>query len=97
MGKILENNTIMVLLFAAVVVIVSVGLLNFAFRSTMDGIEWQEKMHEVREGESLWAISREYCPKQVDRREWVEEIKTLNGLRDDHIHPGQKIIILINN
>ena len=94
MGKVLANNTITILLFAAALVCISIIVLNWAFRSTMDGIEWQERIHEVEKGESLWTISKNYCPEQVDRREWVEEIKALNGLRDSSIYPGQKIIIL---
>lgn len=95
MGKVLTNNTAMILLLAAVLVVVSVLLLNWTFRSTMDGIEWQELIHEVKEGESLWTISGEYCPERVDRREWIEEVKALNGMRDSFIQTDQKIIILI--
>lgn len=94
MDKILANNTVMILTFAAIMIIVSVLVLNWAFRPTMDWIEWQERIHEVEKGENLWTISGEYCPKKVDRREWIEEIKVLNGLRNSSIHPGQKIIVL---
>lgn len=94
MGKILANNTVMILTFAAIMIIVSVLVLNWAFRPTMDWIEWQERIHEVEKGENLWTISKTYCPKKVDRREWIEEIKALNGLRNSSIHPGQKIIVL---
>lgn len=95
MGKLLANNTLMVLLLAAVLVVISIWLLGWAYRSTLDGVEWQEWIHEVEEGESLWTISGEYCPKRVDRREWIEEVKVLNGLRGSVIHPGQKLIVLV--
>lgn len=94
-GKILASDTLMILLLAGVLVVVSVWLLGWAFQSTMDGVEWQEWVHKVEEGDSLWSLSGDYCPKRVDRREWIQEVKALNGLRDSVIIPGQKLIVLV--
>lgn len=96
-SKILANNTLMVLLLAAVVLVVSILLLNWVFQPTMDSIEWRETTYRVQEGDSLWAISRDYCPGSVDRREWMEEVQALNGLEGRTIHPGQKLIVLAPN
>ena len=94
MTKLLANNTAMVLILAAVLVLISVLVLNRAYQSTMDETEWQEQIHQVQIGDTLWAVSRAYCPAHVDRREWVHEIQALNGLTDSTIHPGQEIIVL---
>lgn len=94
MSKILANNTLMVVLFAVVVLLLSIFALNRAFQSTMDAIEWQEEIYRVKAGDSLWAISGDYCPDSVDRREWIEEIRALNGLDNSVVHPGQKLIVL---
>lgn len=93
MSRLLENNTLLIVLLV-VFVVASVLLLNWSFQSTMDNVEWREEIHKVTEGDSLWAISYDYCPDNVDRREWVKEIRALNDLPDSIIHPGQRLIVL---
>jgi hypothetical protein len=94
LNKLLANNTLMILIVAAIIVIASVLILNHMFQSTMDGIEWEETIHRVKSGESLWSIAGEYCPDEVDRREWIAEIQSLNDLPDSNIRAGQKLIVL---
>lgn len=93
MTKFLESNAATIVLLI-VLVVVSVLLLNYAFQSTMDAVEWQEETYKVKAGDSLWAISGGYCPDGVDRREWIDEIQALNDLPDSTIHTGQKLIVL---
>lgn len=94
MTKFLEGSTPTVVALI-VLVIVSVLVLNYALQPTMDGIEWQETTYRVQSGDSLWAIAGDYCPDGMDRREWVDEIRALNGLSDSIIHPGQTLIVLV--
>jgi hypothetical protein len=94
-SKILSNNVLMGLTLGAIVVAISIGVLNVAFRSTLDGIEWREEYYRVKIGDSLWAISSEYCPDGVDRREWIDEIRALNDLTDSTIYPGQRLTVLV--
>lgn len=95
MAKILDNSPLLMLILGALIVTVSILLLNYAFQPTMDGVEWQEEIHRVRAGDSLWAIASDYCPAGVDRREWIDEIRALNDLPDSTIYPGQKLIVLV--
>lgn len=92
--KILTNNTLSALILGAVIVTVCILVLNFTFQSTMDGVEWREEIYSVSSGDSLWTISAQYCPDSVDAREWVAEIKALNGLANSTIYPGQRLIVL---
>ena len=92
-SKILASSTFTVLILA-VLVVCCVLLLNYMGLSTMDEIEWREEIYSVQAGDSLWSISRAYCPDKVDRREWVEEIQALNGLSGSSIHAGQQLIVL---
>lgn len=94
MTKILDNSPLMMLILGALIVVVSVLILNYAFQPTMDGIEWQEETYIVKSGDSLWAISRDYCPEGVDCREWINEIQALNDLPSSNIHPGQRLTVL---
>lgn len=74
--------------------IVTASVLLRSYQPTMDDIEWRETAHQVQAGDSLWTLASAYCPDQVDRREWVEEIRALNGLHDSTIHPGQRLTVL---
>lgn len=94
MTKILDNSPLLMLILGALIVVVSVLVLNYAFQPTMDGVEWQEEIHRVRAGDSLWVIASDYCPSGVDRREWIDEIRALNDLSDSTIYPGQTLIVL---
>lgn len=93
MTKFLESTAcvVVLLIIIAVSLILTLGL---AFRSTMDGIEWETEAYFVKSGDSLWSISERYCPDGVDCREWIDEIQELNGLDDSLIYPGQCITIL---
>lgn len=91
--KLLTNGTIAIVLLV-VLVVVSILLLNWSFQSTMDRWEWEEDQYVVENGDSLWAISGKYCPDNVDRWEWINEIQALNALDDCVIQPGQMLIVL---
>lgn len=94
MKELLDNDALMMIVLAAVLVVTSVLLLNWVFQPTMDGIDWQEGIYIVEGGDSLWELSGKYCPDTVDRREWIDEIQALNGLRSNTIYAGQELVIL---
>jgi hypothetical protein len=91
----LLNHPLLAILLLLLLIACSFLALNVAFRPTMNRVDWQEDTYKVKSGDSLWEIAGEYCPDKVDRREWIEEVKTLNGMGDSMIHPGQKLTILV--
>lgn len=93
MMKLLSNPVIAMLLLV-VLIATSILVLNLATRPTMERVVWQEDTYRVKSGDSLWAISGQYCPDNVDRREWIEEVQSLNGLTSSFIYPGQKLTVL---
>ena len=94
MMKILNNPLIMALLLI-VLIVASCLVLNVAAGSTMSRVDWKRETYRVQSGDSLWAISRDYCPDNVDRQEWINEIQEINGLTSSFIYPGQKITVLV--
>lgn len=94
MTKFLSNPVSAALLLLAVVV-VCILVLSLAGRSTLDRVEWHEETYRVRSGDSLWTISRDYCPENVDRREWIEDVQSRNGLTSSDIYPGQRLTVLV--
>lgn len=89
------SNTLVATLILILLIAVSFLVLSLACSSTMSRVEWQETTYRVQSGDSLWAISHDYCPDGVDRREWVEEIRELNGLTGSIIYPGQTLTVLV--
>lgn len=94
MSQIFESNILMILLLAAAIIATSILALNWALRPTMARVEWHEALYTVQSGDSLWSISRGYCPDNVDRREWIDAVQEINDLQDAIIYPGQRLIVL---
>lgn len=94
MKSLLENNTILTLILGALLVLVAVLVLNHAFQSTLDRYEWEEEIYRVKAGDSLWVIAEQYCPADVDVREWIAEVRSLNDMSDSVIYAGQKLLVL---
>ena len=93
MTKPFDYDMLLVPLAGIIFLIICVLLLN-SFQSTMDGTEWRAEIYIVQSGESLWSIASKHCPRKEDRREWIDEGKALNGLKDAVIYPGQELIVL---
>lgn len=88
------NNPLIATLLLILLIAIAFLVLSLAGSSTLERVEWQEETYRVQSGDSLWAISYEYCPDNVDRREWIAEIQTINGLTSNVIHPGQRLTVL---
>ena len=95
MIKDLLTATSVVVLAAVLFLVLFALLLNWVYRPTLDNYDWEEDTYRVKAGDSLWAISYDYCPENVDRREWVDEVQQLNDIDDGIIHPGQKLTVLV--
>ena len=54
------------------------------------------KTVEVKKGDTLWEIAREYPGGSNDLGRAVYQIRKLNNLANSQIIPGQKILVYIN-
>lgn len=50
---------------------------------------FKEIEYTVSKGETLWSIAREYCPEDMDIREYIHKLNI-----NPEIYEGQTIIIL---
>lgn len=46
----------------------------------------------VQHGDTIWDIAEQYCPDNMDVREWIYEVRKLNRA-ETLIHPGQELQI----
>ncbi len=50
---------------------------------------------QIQDGDSLWDIAGRYAKGSgYSRREYVKELKRMNGLRHDHIHSGEYLTVV---
>lgn len=80
---------------AGIIVYATVACFRSAFSSTMDGVQWEQENYCVESGDTLWSIGATYCPNGVDVREWIEEVKEINGLSNSMIYPRDRLIVLV--
>ena len=50
----------------------------------------------VVSGDTLWTISDEYMPSDMDKREAIYEIKSANNMKTSELTPGQTIRIPVS-
>jgi hypothetical protein len=76
-------------------VIVTANLIRDFITPTMSAYTWTETTRFVREGETLWGISSEYCPANINRSEWIENVTQINDIQSYKIYAGDRITVLI--
>lgn len=50
--------------------------------------------YRVREGDTLYDIADKFCPEEMDKREYVYEVKQLNDT-DGNLEIGEELKILV--
>lgn len=58
--------------------------------------EWTEKVYCVESGDTLWDIAEDYCPENVDIRDYIDAVEERNGI-DSMLYAGQELIIFEYN
>lgn len=84
-------------LFITIVLLIIVFLVSILLRSgnavatAYSGVRL--KTICVEEGDTLWSIAGRYRPNGVDIRDFIYEIKDLNGLKDPIIYKNQLLLV----
>lgn len=55
--------------------------------------DFEEVTYTVERGDSLWAISKNYCPNDMDRHDYIALVMGRNGLSTTDIDPGQCLVM----
>lgn len=53
----------------------------------------QETKYVVLDGDCLWSIASEYCPKGMNKWEYIDRVYETNNLSSYTIHPGQILTV----
>lgn len=84
--------------YIVVFALITAASIAFAWSRIPDLSEGQSSEYRqvvVQPGDTLWDLAREHGPEGADLRRTVYEIRTLNGLVDAQIHPGQHLLLPI--
>lgn len=97
-GKLQQSIIVIILTIAVILSCVLIGssILDTGSSKAAD----EENVYkyytsiQIEPGDSLWGIASKYISEEYDSmQEYVNEIKSINGLGDDEIHSGQFLII----
>ena len=81
-------NPLHILLGIAVLIIIIFGIINLTLSSTNKPIIIDYDRYVVKSGDTLWNIAENYCPDDMDIREYIYEIKEINNISsNEYIHP----------
>lgn len=83
-----------VILCIALCCCITLVSLASMLENSMDGYEWAETVHIVAPGETLWDMAQNYCPEDVDCRDWIDRVSAINGI-DGYIYPGDELVVLV--
>ncbi len=49
----------------------------------------------VQSGDTLWSIAEEYCPYTQEIDDYIDDIKTINNIKNTNIKAGDYIIVSV--
>lgn len=50
----------------------------------------------VKQGDSLWKIGLDKCPKKMDIRDWIYDVNNHNNI-DTNVYPGMSLEVLTDD
>ena len=88
-------DTMTLIASVAAALIISLFVCHvFFYVPKIERTEWEEVTHKVKYGETLWDISKLYCPGDVDCRDWIEKVQEINGIGST-IYVGDRLTVLV--
>lgn len=95
----IERSSLFKILIFAFILIVIV-FVSFYFNSRNASAEISTNRNkqvvsiQIESGDTLWGIAKEYITEEYnDINQYIEEIKSCNGLFEDTIHEGNHLIV----
>lgn len=57
--------------------------------------EIHTQTYVVTQGDTLWSIASEYCPKNIDKRDYIDELIKLNNIENCMIRANSSIQVIV--
>lgn len=93
--KIYNNRIMLTVAMVMVFVLMILGSMKLVYADK--GVEYEKSFlsFEVKEGDTLTSIAAEYAISEAEYSDYMEEVKSINNLKDDTIHAGCYLMIPI--
>lgn len=96
-----QNHKMINLLTITVLVAIIVCTAGFAVSANSDkassASDSYYKSVRISSGDTLWTIAQEYCPDTIDIHSYIDNIKSINDIKNNTIKTGEYIIVAIYN
>lgn len=93
----MKRRTVLIILVMMAVMLLTGGFMTVrssAKNSTADARRYYRSV-EVAEGDTLWSFSSVYAEELgMNTKEYLKELKRVNGMESDRIIAGAKLIII---
>lgn len=80
------------IIFCAICIAFIIGVLIATSLAPVPKVELEGKTYTIMQGDTLWSIADEFCPNEMDLREYINKLESENGITAD-IYPGQIITV----
>ncbi|MCH5186312.1 MAG: LysM peptidoglycan-binding domain-containing protein [Oscillospiraceae bacterium] len=57
--------------------------------------EVKTETYTVSSGDTLWSIASEYCPSNMDKRDYISELIKLNNIQNCTVYPNRSIQVIV--
>lgn len=87
----MKQKTRRKIFYLVVILVLIFATLSVATRAR--GNDHKQGTYIVQPGDTIWDIAEQYCPSDMDIREWIYEVREINRI-DCLIRPGQELQII---
>lgn len=88
--KNVTKEIVAVIIAAIITILLAYGFVKLAARPVHD---FETTTYCVDRGETLWSIAKQYCPDDMDIRDYIKLIVRENELTTTTLQPGQILTI----
>ena len=67
------------------------------YLNTKDKLCYEEQTYYVCPGDTLWGLANKYSSDTDNIKQWISEVKRINGMKTSDIAAGSEIIILVDD
>jgi nucleoid-associated protein YgaU len=75
----------------------TVGLGLLAEKNPDARASGQDRTIVIQDGDTLWGIAERFASPDIDRRQWIFQVRRMNHLEDATIYPGMVLRIPAGN
>lgn len=88
--KTIKKEIFAVIIAVIITVLLAYGFVKIAARPAHD---FETTTYCVDRGETLWSIAKQYCPDDMDIRDYIKLIINENELTTTTLQPGQILTV----